>query len=78
MYILQIYCLKVLSNLDKFLPKYYHLLKKHQICYPYLHGLAVIFLARLERPFLVRMSHLREVQDKISSTCSCTNPLEGL
>jgi hypothetical protein len=29
-----------------------------------LHGLAVIFLARLERPFLARISHLAGVRDK--------------
>jgi hypothetical protein len=30
-----------------------------------LHGLAVIFLARLERPFLARISCLKGVQDEI-------------
>jgi hypothetical protein len=29
-----------------------------------LHGLAVIFLARLERPFLARILHLAGVQDE--------------
>jgi hypothetical protein len=39
-----------------------------------LHGLAVIFLARLERPFLARILHLAGLQDK--KFLFLHNPLE--
>ncbi len=41
-----------------------------------LHGLAVIYLTRLERPFLTRISHLVGVQDKKFSFSH--NPLRDL
>ncbi len=41
-----------------------------------MHGLAVIFLARLERPFLTRISHLAGVQDE--NFLFSHNPLRDL